>query len=373
MMSQESLNEKNEENEKKRKNGKRTGKSTRGKRTRLQKEKQFVRQHGNKEYTKHENVSDNVAAFQQELEALVGVDMSTKIRGLIRGDGIGSGIDGTVYRCSVPSIDGDYVVKEMQCGDDQEDYFDKLTDCMFELRTLIMLKDEPRVVPTLGGFISYNEGRITFGIVMKRMSTTLAGFLENKKCLKLNEAAMIAIQLLEIARLTLRQHFLHHDLHMQNILCDDQGTNLCVCDYGHVAAFGRNTVDVAPQWTWEVSDYPFSSAHAHYSRKHRTKNADESCDHYSIAVHILEVLHGFKHEVVAHFKHHEPARDVLLRTKACSRTSPSISLLGLPIRVLLKRCIDAEAILPLNDLEEELTKLKNNDAAKAIEVNYRLS
>ncbi len=68
-------------------------------------------------------------------------------------------------------------------------YFDGMCNFMFELRTLLMLEDEDKVVPTLGGFIKQTGDVITCGIVMKRMDTTLRAYLRSVKQLKLSEAA----------------------------------------------------------------------------------------------------------------------------------------------------------------------------------------
>jgi serine/threonine protein kinase len=355
---------------KKKKKKKRSGKTRRCKRDRLQHERAFVKKFcENKEYIDLLSVSDNVSMFQENLAQLLGLIRSMNMVGLKKGRPIGSGISGTVYRCCAPNISDqfDKVMKLMRWNvvNDADTYFDGMCNFMFELRTLLLLEDEDKVVPTLGGFIEQTGDVITCGIVMKRMDTTLRAYLCSVKQLKLSEAATIADELVGLAELTLRTRFVHHDLHMSNILCTSTGTNLCLCDYGQVAAYGANLVDVVPQYKWSDAAMGFNRNRPHYGPKHRTKQADESCDHYSIAVHMLEVLHGRIHTVFRHFLDNEG--DVLVDD--ASSNGVGVSLL-VPIRTLLKQCIDGQEQLRIPELKDQLTILKATDEAKSIIVRY---
>ncbi len=86
----------------------------------------------------------------------------------------------------------------------------------------------------------------------------------------------------------------------------------------------------------EVHD--FNPEYPHYSRKHRTVNADESCDHFSIAYHILCVLHGYEHGVVKHFMENDAAVLVDATDSSRRRTRGVFAVVLPPIRALLKPC-----------------------------------
>ena len=347
--------------------GKRSGRTRRSWRDRLHHERYWIKKKGNKEYTDLGSVSANVSMFEDKLLGLLGADRSIKMLGWEQGQQIASGISGKVYLCRrEPIISGtkfDHVMKLIQWNvvDKAGTYFDEMCNFMFELRTLMMLVHEDKVVPTLGGFIVRTGDVITCGIVMKRMDTTLRAYLRSVKQLKLSQAATIADELVGIAELTLRTRFVHHDLHMSNILCTSTGKNLCLCDYGQVAAYGANTVDVVPQYKWNDAAMRFDRNRPHYGPKHRTKQADESCDHYSIAVHMLEVLHGKPHTVFRHFLDTEG--DVLVDD--ASSNEVGVSLL-VPIRILLKQCIDGQERLRIPELKDQLKILKETDEAKSI-------
>ena len=342
-------------------------KTKRGKRDRLKKEQQFRKKRGTKQYPVHDNMEDTIKMFQEEVIKVNGIQ-SHQIQGYYYhkdGTKIGEGIAGSVYDCALPKAEGGgaYAVKVMSYAIN-ELLHEKLEEFMHEFKVHSMLRDDERVVRALGGFIEYTEGMVTCGIIMKRMDTTLAAYLANKE-LTLKKAAMIALELLEVAVSTEKMQFMHHDLHMNNILCTDQGTCLCACDYGQAASFGARTEDVVKPYKYNEDVRAFDADFPHYSWKHRTVNADESCDHFSIAYHILCVLHGYEHEVVQYFKANAAA--VLVGATARTR---GIFAVMLPIRALLKPCLEGGTKLDIQRMKEELEKLVHNSTAESTFVKF---
>ena len=383
------------------------GKTRRGggkKNTRIEKERRFLKFMTKKcyeKYPKKSSIDETVAMYDEQLQKMLGSRLSKK-DGVEyeRTSSVGNGRDGNVFDCVIRTSleDGDlreddvrYVVKEMHISLPKHstnvgmvskvDAF--LRKCMFELRTLLYYEYDECVVKAVGGFLHKDTSshRVYFGIIMEKMETSLHKYLIDVDHISVVKAAQIGLELVSLSQFTEKKlGFVHNDLHSKNILCNADGAQLKICDFGQAASFwGKD--DVVPRG----KDFPVNTEvdvnSKHVGRKHNSVNADASCDHYSLAYMILCVLHGYYHKIVKLFHSnggqvYSPYPDggvVCKRSqkmRRCVGQFKNVALLVQPVTLLLKECIENGTMLQSDTVKEALNAVVASAEAGTLTVRF---
>jgi serine/threonine protein kinase len=341
--------------------------------------------------------AENIVRAQELVEKAVGEQGILHMKGILyKKEGIvGKGAFGEVWDCILPALTSqrddrveiEYVAKRisLQIPDVSDNVWKRkefhrlLLQFVQEVKALMLFVNDPEVVRAVGGFIKKKRSHVTCCIVMEKSAMTLEEYMAQANY-SVAEGAKMCMSLVKVAEFTAnKMGFVHGDLHSGNILCDANGEHLKICDFGLAQAYGgdKDTVPAPP--TNSVEDHRRNTEAWHISKRHRTRQADGACDHYSLGVMMLKLLCGNSNPVPFYFisydvfLHPFPPGGYMLPdgTKDfLTETEEKIQQVVAPVLSLLKTCLVDGKVLPTVQLFDVLKALSSSEEARELWVWY---